>query len=41
MDSQDEEKKFVPVGAIAFFVTLLLFYGVVWVSFYVLTVRRG
>ena len=36
-----DEKKVLPTGAIAFFAAMMLFYGVVWVSMYVLAVVRG
>jgi hypothetical protein len=41
MDKQKDLDEFVPVGAIAFFVALLLFFALVWFGFYALMVVRS
>ncbi len=39
MDQKDEA--FFPSGAIAFFVALMILYGLIWQGMYLLTVLRG
>ena len=34
------EEKFVPRGAVAFFAAMLVFFGLVWLFFYGLTIHR-
>jgi len=41
LPSADEEKKFVPSGAIFFFSMLLVFYAALWLVIYWLMVARS
>lgn len=38
--SAPDEKEFFPVGAIAFFISMILAYGVIWLGIYVLLLHR-
>jgi Cytochrome c oxidase subunit IIa family len=40
-DPRDESDAFVPKGAIAFFVAMLVFYIAFWFGLYALLVQRG
>ena len=40
-EREQESERFVPTGAIAFFVAMLIFYGAFWFVLYALLVRRG
>ena len=41
MESDEREPKFVPSGAIFFFVLLLLFYALLWLVIYGLMIARS
>ena len=40
MDEKANEKAFIPKGAIAFFVVMICFYILLWLSFYFLLIGR-
>jgi hypothetical protein len=40
-EMQDDTKEFVPRGAIAFMVVMILAYGVIWMVFYFLMIGRS
>ena len=40
MAADNHEDQFVPKGAIAFFVVLLLSFGLMWLGMYLLTLHR-
>jgi len=39
-EQQEQDRAFVPRGAIAFFAAMLVFFSLVWLFFYVLLIRR-
>jgi hypothetical protein len=39
-EQPEQDRAFVPRGAIAFFAAMLVFFSLVWLFFYVLLIRR-